>query len=121
MPEFERAWLEYCTLYNAPAADQQRALGRALGSLNLRQGHARLTAWAAQRTGDAKLAARAWAEFYEGGNGYSPQRELKTERIAGPAVLNPVDEAPWISTNSTAQWSLAAIQCLALAGDRMPD
>jgi hypothetical protein len=30
-------------------------------------------------------------------------------------VLNPVDEAPGVSTNSTAQWGLAAIECLAYA------
>jgi hypothetical protein len=29
--------------------------------------------------------------------------------------LNPVDEAAWVSTNSAAQWGLAAIECLAFA------
>ena len=32
----------------------------------------------------------------------------------GPAALNPVDEAPWITTNETSQWALAAIANLAL-------
>jgi hypothetical protein len=35
-------------------------------------------------------------------------------------VLNPVDEVPWVSTNETAQWGLAAIQNLALIGDALP-
>jgi hypothetical protein len=36
-------------------------------------------------------------------------------------VLRPVDEAAEVSTNSTAQWGLAAIECLALVGDAMPE
>lgn len=120
MPEFERAWVSYCTLYNATPEEQERALGRSLGSLNLRQGHARLTAFAARRTGDAKLAARAWGEFYEGTAGYPMKREWRAEKITGPAVLNPIDEAAWVSTNGSAQWGLAAIQCLALVGEQMP-
>jgi hypothetical protein len=41
-------------------------------------------------------------------------------RVAGPDVLNPVDEVPWVSTNETAQWGLAAIQNLALIGAALP-
>jgi hypothetical protein len=35
--------------------------------------------------------------------------------VEGPAVLRPVDEATFVSTNSTAQWGMAAIECLAFA------
>ncbi|MCK7559821.1 hypothetical protein MKQ70_34730 [Chitinophaga sedimenti] len=49
MPAFEKAWLQYCELYNASGEEQQAVLGRSLGKLNLRQGHARLTAFAANR------------------------------------------------------------------------
>jgi hypothetical protein len=34
-------------------------------------------------------------------------------------VLNPVDETPRLSTNDAAQWSLAAMQNLALIGDAL--
>jgi hypothetical protein len=120
VPEFKRAWLQYCELYNAPAPEQEAALGRALGELNLAQGHARLTAYAAHQKNDARLAARAWQEFLTGGGGFPRDASLNTRRIEGPAVLNPVDEAPWISTNGSAQWGLSAIQCLALAGAGEP-
>jgi hypothetical protein len=116
VPEFERAWLQYCELYNAPAEQQRQALGESLGELNLQQGHARLTAYAAHRKQDASLARRAWEEFEAGRSGYAAAQEYETLRIAGNAVLNPVDEAAWVSTNLTAQWGLAAIQCLAFAG-----
>jgi hypothetical protein len=35
-------------------------------------------------------------------------------------VLRPVDEAAFVSTNATAQWGLAAIENLALAGNELP-
>jgi hypothetical protein len=35
-------------------------------------------------------------------------------------VLNPIDEAAWVSTNDAAQWGLAAIQNLALIGGQLP-
>jgi hypothetical protein len=120
LPEFERAWLQYCTLYNATAAEQIAAVGQSFGSLNLKQAHSRLTAYAAAKTNNPALAARAWAEFERGEAGYPATSPWTSTRISGPAVLNPVDEATWVSTNATAQYGLAAIQCLALAGDRMP-
>jgi hypothetical protein len=118
VPEFERAWLLYCELYNGSDELQKAALGESFGSINLQQGHARLTAYAARRKHDAALAARAWAELTEGRSGYGAQQQFASNRIEAPAVLNPVDEAPGISTNATAQWGLAAIECLAYA--RLP-
>lgn len=118
VPGFEQAWLQYCRLYNAPADEQRRELGQLHGGGNvLLVGHSRLTAYAAWRLKDAALAKRAWAEFR------SERRPppLTTRRIEGPAVLQPVDEAPWISTNDAAQWSLAAIQNLALIGSQLAE
>jgi hypothetical protein len=113
VPEFERAWLQYCQLYNAPAEEQKAALGEELKGTNLQQGHARLTAYAAFKRKDAKLAARAWSEFTDGRAGYGPRQEFTSKRIEAPAVLNAVDEGPGISTNSSAQWGLSGIVCLA--------
>jgi hypothetical protein len=115
VPEFEHAWLQYCELYNAPPEMQRAALGAELRGTSLQQGHARLTAYAAYRKQDAALAARAWQEFTEGRAGYSPRQEFAATRVAGTAVLNPVDEGPGISTNASAQWGLAGIVCLAYA------
>ena len=115
IPEFQRAWVQYCALYNASAEEQRAALGESLGSLNLAQGHSRLTAYAAQAKRDEALARRAWDEFYAGGAGFAPDQRFESQRIAGHDVLNPVDEAAWVSTNSAAQWGLAAIECLAVA------
>lgn len=136
VPGFTRAWLDYCTYYNAGAEEQARRFGRAFGALNLRQAHSRLTAYAAAMTGDRGLATRAWTEFGEGRHGYAgpeglpaePERGLparppapwRTTRITPPGSLRVVDEAPFVSTNASAQYALAAIQCLALIGDHLP-
>ena len=118
-PAYDRAWLQYCEVYNADPDEQQRLMGKTFENRTLRQGHSRLTAYAAMRKKDPQLAARAWKEFHARG-GEGGERTLTTKRIVGPAVLNPLDENPFISTNGTAQFGLAAIQCLALAGDALP-
>lgn len=117
VPEFRQAWLDYCELYNAEPDVQKSRLGRSNRG-NLRQGHSRLTAYAAAKLGRDDLAARAWDEFK--GNNRWENVEPKREQLTGPDVLRPVDEADGVSTNGTAQWGLAAIQCLALVGDTWP-
>ena len=68
-----------------------------------------------RRTGkkDAELAARAWTGVHRRPRGYGQRQQFTSKRIEGPAVLNPVDEGPGISTNSSAQWGLAGIVNLA--------
>ncbi|MCE7043329.1 Tat pathway signal sequence domain protein [Dyadobacter sp. CY312] len=118
VPEFEKAWVLYCQLYNGTAEEQKAALGQPLSKLNLRQGHSRLTAYAASRKNDPKLANRAWEEFFEGDAGIkNPTQTVK--QLKGPEVLYAIDEAPGVSTNAVAQWGLAAMQCLAYAGKEL--
>ncbi|MBE1491044.1 exo-rhamnogalacturonan lyase family protein [Plantactinospora soyae] len=121
LPEFTDAWLQYCRLYNGTAAEQIAETGQSFGNLNLRQAHARLTAYAAARTGNPTLAARAWQEFHTGHAGYPRSLDWRSARVEGAAVLKPVDEAAFVSTNASSQYGLAAIQCLALVGDHLPE
>jgi hypothetical protein len=121
VPEFKRAWLDYCELYNATPEEQEKRLGQPLKRLNLQQGHSRLTAYAARQTSDPALGRRAWKEFYRGAGGIRRHDDLATVRITGPAVLRPVDEAAFVSTNGVAQWGLAAIECLAMAAPELGD
>jgi hypothetical protein len=117
VPEYQKTWLQYCELYNAAPEEQKRILGQDTGKLNLWQAHSRLTAYAAWQKKDPKLAARAWKEFLNAKAGMKvmtppyPVREVK-----GPDVLNSITETD-LSTNATAQWGLAAIQCLGLIGN----
>ncbi|MCK0118215.1 Tat pathway signal sequence domain protein [Isoptericola sp. S6320L] len=117
-PEVEAKWVEFCRLYNASREEQAEVTGEHWGSLNLRQSYARATAYAAVRLEDDALAARAWQELRTGHAGYPDDHDWGTRRIEPPAVLHPVDEANF-STNASAQYGLAAMQCLALVGDRL--
>jgi hypothetical protein len=119
VPEFKTAWLDYCELYNATPELQTQRLGAPLRGNNLRQGHSRLTAYAAKLKGDPALAKRAWVELQTPEWGPRRQRKPEAKRLQGPAVLRPVDEAAYVSTNDTAQSGLAIMQCLALAGDAL--
>jgi hypothetical protein len=120
MPEFTQAWLQYCTLYGASADEQQSALGNSLGRLNLIQGHARITAFAGKFTDNEALRRRAWKEFLSGSGGFGRRMNMTPKTLQGPDVLTPVDEIPEISTNSSAQWGMAVIECLALAPKELP-
>ncbi|MEV0999450.1 Tat pathway signal sequence domain protein [Nonomuraea sp. NPDC050202] len=111
-------WLEFCRLYNATKAEQKEVTGADWGNLNLRQAYSRATAYAARQLGDQALAKRAWQELRTGHAGYPDSHPFGARRIEGPAVLNPVDEAD-LSTNASAQFGLAAFQCLALVGEHI--
>lgn len=113
-PEFRKAWLDYCVLFNADGARQLKALGKDLGKLNLSQGHARLLAYAGWQLRDPAMQTMAWHQFLAGKAGIT-FADQHSQPVATPWVLNPVDEAPHISTNAVAQWGLGAIGLLALA------
>ncbi|MFI6479371.1 Tat pathway signal sequence domain protein [Nonomuraea sp. NPDC050663] len=110
VPGFEQAWLDYCRLY----------LTAGFETVSLIQAHSRLAAYYAHRTGDQALADVAWRAFEVGDgdrlntNPLQAEADWKRTRVDGANVLMPVDEAPYISTNDAAQYSLAAIQLLAL-------
>ncbi|MFF3494050.1 Tat pathway signal sequence domain protein [Streptomyces sp. NPDC002795] len=119
MPKFEEAYYDYCRYFNATKAQQKERYGSDFGSLILFQGHSRLDAYAAVRTGDDKLAKRAWEKFFKS-DGYTEASPWKTEKVAGPVTLVAGTEANWVYTNDTALYGLAAIENLALVGDKMP-
>ncbi|MFT4202904.1 MAG: hypothetical protein QM610_03235 [Chitinophagaceae bacterium] len=111
VPSFFQAWVDYCSLYNASEEEQARVLGAPLGKLNLQQGHARLTAYAAWIKKDVSLLQLAWKTFKQGNGGIKsfPDKTL----ITVPETVQNYEEVPTISTNAVAQWALAAIQVLA--------
>lgn len=117
VPGFTDAWLQYCRLFLADPEVQRAEVGQALTGISLVQGHSRLTAYAARRLGDPDLARRGWDAF--GRSERMADGGFSAETVTGPQVITPVDEAPGVSTNGTAQYGLAAIQHLALIGDQL--
>ncbi|KAF2186444.1 hypothetical protein K469DRAFT_706412 [Zopfia rhizophila CBS 207.26] len=116
--DFEETWLDYCRYYGASPDEQIARYGKDFGSLNLHQGHSRLTAYAANKLNNSTLAARAWKEFFTT-DGFAPDEPWESEPLDGSQVLTPIDEAAWVSTNDAALYGLAAMQNLALVGDAL--
>lgn len=121
VPGFRDAWLRYCRLYLASPEVQEAETGAALTGVHLEQAHSRLTAYAARALDDDGLRELAWRAFDGIGEWLLHRRELRIERIDPPRVAAPVDEIPSISTNDASQYGLAAIQLLAILGDRVED
>jgi hypothetical protein len=115
---FLDAFLDYCYYYGASKAEQKARYGQDFGSLNLKQGHSRYTAYVANRRNNATLVPRVWSEYLGDGSkdGLAPTAPWKTERISGSEVLIPIDEAKWVSTNAAALYGVAGIENLALVG-----
>ncbi len=114
VPSYKRAWLDYCVFYNAPRAQFEAKFGPWKGPFNLREGHSRLTAYAAWALNDPALAQRAAEEFYSGVAGLGTVNGDPRQTLA-----NGVVEWPGVSTNAAAQWGLAAIQNLRLIPDHL--
>jgi hypothetical protein len=122
--DWNRLFLQYCALYGAPAEDIKAAFGGAASKLGDPAGdYARMPAYAYFITKDPKHAKRAWDEFLPvtpGRFGGGPNK-FDSKLLTGPTVLKPLYEIRNVSTNSTAQWCLNAIELLQLAGDSMPE
>ncbi|KAL4967129.1 polysaccharide lyase family 26 protein [Aspergillus stella-maris] len=118
---FKEAWLDYTYYYSASSAEQESRYGESFGSLNLIQGHSRLTAYYASQTDNSTVGLRAWDEFYNNNDGILADESWASEIVDGDDVLIPVHEADFVSTNAFAQYGLAAIQNLALVGGVLED
>jgi hypothetical protein len=116
VPKFAEVWASYGELYNGSRAEREQKLGISTKSAGLIDAHSRCTAFAAWHRKDPALAARAWKEWSNGRTIAQRKSSMVALHIEGPAVLNPIDQAN-ISTNETAQFSLATMQNLALIGE----
>ncbi|MES2337215.1 MAG: Tat pathway signal sequence domain protein [Pseudomonadota bacterium] len=114
VPRYRAAWLDYCRWYNAPKDAFVAKWGEPYGPRNLKQGHARLTAYAAHAENDAALARRAAEEFYGADAGMPTPATDPRVTLPGGTV-----EWPGVSTNGASQWGLAAIQTLALVPEAL--
>lgn len=115
--EWNRLWLNYCTLYGAPVEEVEKSFGKHVKLGNGTRDFAKLPAYAAYINNDPKMAKRAWHQFLD--------TKFQSEMFGPVAVdtlktVSPIKEVPYISTNSTAQWCLNAIALLELIGDYIP-
>lgn len=103
---WKKAWNQYCRLHTAPkavvAADNQSGT-EGMDGRYARPG--RLSAYLYRETKNPAFAEKAWA-------GVRPRGVYATTAFQGPAVLNPIEEVPGVSTNSVAQNSLELIEVM---------
>ncbi|MDI1336523.1 MAG: Tat pathway signal sequence domain protein [Lacunisphaera sp.] len=124
-PAWQKMWLQYCRLGSASAdvlkKDQATGTEGADGSLTGEQGGAssqgtpRLAAYAYYKTRNPAFAPQAVKALVRYGAG-----PLRTTRVAGADVLNPIDENARVGTNGAAQNGLTAIEVLELCADQLP-
>jgi hypothetical protein len=120
-PGWQKAFLQYCRLTGAPKAVVATDMTTgAEGSDGAYAGTGRMAAYAYSKTRNPAFIARAVSQLGGGGLQRAAGGPYATRHVAGPDVMNPIDEAPGVSTNSTAQNSLTAIQVLELCKDRLP-
>ncbi len=113
---WQKAWLQYCRLYRAPKDVVLRDMttgAEGADASYVRDG--RLAAYVYMKTGNEAFAQRAVRQL--GGRGAAP---VRTQRVEGPQVLNPIDEAPRVGTNGTAQSALETIAILGMCADHVP-
>jgi hypothetical protein len=117
--DWKKAWLQYCRLGNAPAEvlDKDRETGNEgadASYVETAPGGPRLAAYAYAQTKNPAFAQRAIAALSRA----RPASERMVERTD---ALNPVHEAPGVSTNDAAQTSLTLIEILELCRDALPN
>ncbi len=117
-PKWQKTWLRFCRLTYAPKDVYLKdEAGTKEGTDGSYARGDRLAAYAYMKTGNPAFAKQSLHRLFGrfGGAG-----KLDIKHIKGPYVLNPVDEASHVSTNTTAQWSLNAIEILQLCKGQLP-
>ena len=126
---WDRLWLQFCRLYTTPrgaSPEQMKAVitkdmttgteGADGAYLGVLQCGPRMAAYAYLKTKNPVFAKRAIESAFN----RRVAGAIKTRPVAGPDVLNPFEESPFVSTNGTAQSALNAIEVLDLCADQLP-
>lgn len=117
-PKWQKTWLRNCRLTYAPEKVymKDKKTGKE-GQDGKYARPGRLAAYAYMKTGNTAFIKQAVKRLV---GRYSRVGKLDVKEIKGPDVLNPVEEAPFVSTNGTAQWSLSAIEILQMCNGHLP-
>jgi hypothetical protein len=113
-PGWRKAWMQYCRLVKAPkeVVARDNATGQE-GAAGEYTQFGRLAGYIYRETKNPELAKKAWSLVHV--------PTYATIHLEGPEVLDPIDEIARLSTNSTAQSSLEAIELLEMCGDSLPE
>jgi PcRGLX-like protein C-terminal alpha/alpha toroid domain len=109
---WRKAWKEYCLLTRAPK--EVGARGRSTGNEGLAGEYAqfgRCAGYVYLESKNVALAKKAWTLVRV--------PTYASTHLEGPAVLEPIDEVTGVTTNTTAQGCLEAIELLEMCGDQL--
>ena len=73
--------------------------------------YGRLAAYVYRESKNAQLGKKAWTLLR--------MPSYNSTQLTGPAVPEPIDEVPGVTTNTTAQGCLEAIEMLEMCGDQL--
>jgi hypothetical protein len=116
-PVWNKLWQQMCALYGAPREEVMSSLGKSVNIGTSGNNYSRLAAYVAKSSGDPKYAQRAWTQFFGDRMG---SIQFDAINLEGWSVFKPLQEIPRVSTNSTSQWCLNAIEVLEMVGDKIP-
>ncbi len=116
--EWEDMMAEFGEFYNLPKEEKIRRTSGAIQGVDwhipmLSTG---MMAFAANRRNDQKLAEQAWGFLLKDQTHWQIQVPLIRESVEPHEYVRPIQEIPWMSTNTAAQWCLNLIVCLELIG-----
>jgi len=112
-PGWRRAWRQYCLLTQATKEVVARDNStRSEGANGEHSRFGRLVGYVYLESKNPLLAKKAWSLVIV--------PTYSTTHLEGPVVLNPIDEIAGLSTNSTAQSCLEAIQLLEMCPGQLP-
>ena len=116
-PGWKAAWLQYCRINTARPDVVLRDIASGAEGADARfGGPGRLSGYVYAKTKNVAFAKKALQQLA----GQGPDRpRLTLSKLKGPDVLNPVEEATGVSTNSVAQAGLHAIELLELCRDQI--
>ena len=117
--DWQRLYLQFCEMYGAPKEVTEKVFQQSVQLGDLGVHFARLPAYYAQQKKDVAMASKAW-DIFLSPKYYQAVAPFASKQVSMPVVFRAMREIPNISTNSTAQWCLNAIELLELIGDYMP-
>ena len=111
-PGWRKAWKQYCLLTKATKeiAARDNSSG-AEGANGEYAQYGRLAAYVYRESKNPQLGKKAWTLLR--------MPTYNSTRLTGPSVLEPLDEVPGVTTNTTAQGCLEAIEMLEMCADQL--
>ncbi|MCB0640550.1 MAG: hypothetical protein KDC44_02885, partial [Phaeodactylibacter sp.] len=119
--QWNALWLQFCKLYGQPEEVIEDEFGVKAKLGDNARWSSRMPAYYAYATGDKAWASKAWENFLNKSAWEREYLRFEMQRTEAPGLLQPLFEVDGVSTNSTAQWCLNAIELLELVGKAMPE